>query len=127
MNWRELMTRVRAWLSPMAASSCTSHHRSGAYLFDRTDAEDWIAQHFFTGGVMLSHHLIRQYADLFEIERNGAERHALSAHGADWLENLDIHRDEIERVLRGYGGETALWDAAPALVLSRHLRPVRLR
>jgi hypothetical protein len=25
-------------------------HRTGAYLFDRDNREDWIAQHFFTGG-----------------------------------------------------------------------------
>jgi cyclopropane fatty-acyl-phospholipid synthase-like methyltransferase len=47
----------------------TFTHRSGAYLFDRTDGEDWIAQHFFTGGVRPSHHLIRQYQDLFELEK----------------------------------------------------------
>ena len=44
-------------------------HRAGTYLFDRADGEDWIAQHFFAGGVMPSHHLIRQYADLFSIEK----------------------------------------------------------
>ena len=47
----------------------TFTHRTGAYLFDRTDGEDRIAQHFFTGGVMPSHHLIRQYQDLFEVEK----------------------------------------------------------
>ena len=73
MNWRELMTRVRSWLK--ADGRFFMHiftHRSGAYLFDRADGEDWIAQHFFTGGVMPSHHLIRQYADLFRSKRNGA-------------------------------------------------------
>ena len=38
-------------------------------MFDRNDREDWIAQHFFTGGVMPSHGLIRQYADLFTVEK----------------------------------------------------------
>ena len=68
-NWRELMTRVRAWLK--SDGRFFPHiftHRSGAYLFDRADGEDWIARHFVTGGVMPSHHLIRQYADLFEVD-----------------------------------------------------------
>ena len=70
MNWRELMTRVRSWLKPDGRFFMHIFtHRSGAYLFDRADGEDWIAQHFFTGGVMPSHHLIRQYADLFEVEK----------------------------------------------------------
>ena len=100
MNWRELMTRVGIFT-----------HRSGAYLFDRTDAEDWIAQHFFSGGVMPSHHLIRQYADLFEVEKEwrwSGVHYQRTAQ--DWLDNFDAHRDEIESVLRAvYGADTALW------------------
>ena len=130
MNWRELMTRVRSWLAPDGRFFMHIFtHRAGAYLFDRADSEDWIAQHFFTGGVMPSHHLIRQYADLFEVEKEWRwsgthyQRTAL-----DWLRNFDSHRDEIEAVLRDvYGDDTALVDAALALVLPRHRGPVRLR
>jgi cyclopropane-fatty-acyl-phospholipid synthase len=112
MNWRELMGRVRTWLKPDGRFFMhVFTHRAGTYLFDRTDEEDWIAQHFFTGGVMPSHHLIRQYADLFEVEKewrwNGKhyQRTAL-----DWLANFDSHRAEIEVILRGvYGEDTALW------------------
>jgi cyclopropane-fatty-acyl-phospholipid synthase len=56
---------------------------------------------FLPAGVMPSHHLIRQYSDLFEVEKqwrwSGAhyQRTAL-----DWLRNFDTHRDGIERVLR---------------------------
>ena len=112
MNWHGLMIRVRSWLKP--GGRFFMHiftHRTGSYLFDRADREDWIAQHFFTGGVMPSHHLIRQYADIFEVEKEWRwsgthyQRTAL-----DWLANFDAHRDEIERVLREvYDGDTALW------------------
>ena len=112
MNWRELMTRVKSWLAPDGRFFIHIFtHRAGAYLFDRADKEDWIAQHFFTGGVMPSHTLIRQYADLFEIEKEWCwsgthyQRTAL-----DWLANFDSHRDEIEGILRHvYGNDTALW------------------
>jgi len=64
MNRRELLMRVRSWLKPDGCFFMhVFTHRSGTCLFDRGDREDWIAQHFFTGGVMPSHHLIRQYAD----------------------------------------------------------------
>ena len=112
MNWRELMTRVRSWLAPDGRFFMHIFtHRSGAYLFDHADGEDWIAQHFFAGGVMPSHHLIRQYADLFEVEKEWRwsgthyQRTAL-----DWLGNFDSHRDEIEGILRNvYGDDTSLW------------------
>jgi len=112
MNWRELMTRVRSWLAPNGRFFMHIFtHRSGSYLFDSANAEDWIAQHFFTGGVMPSHHLIRQYADLFEVEKEWRwsgthyRRTAL-----DWLGNFDKHRDQIEVILRAvYGRDTALW------------------
>ncbi len=107
MNWRELMTRLRSWLKP--GGRFFMHvftHRSGAYSIDRR-----FAQHFFSGRVMPSHHLIRQYADLFEVEKEWRwsgthyQRTAL-----DWLANFDAHHDEIEGILRGvYGDATPLW------------------
>jgi cyclopropane-fatty-acyl-phospholipid synthase len=70
MNWRELLGHVRSWLAPQGRFFMHIFtHRTGAYLFDRNDKEDWIAQNFFTGGVMPSHHLIRQYADLLTVEK----------------------------------------------------------
>jgi len=112
MNWRELLTRARSWLKPDGRFFMHIFtHRSGTYLFDRADREDWIAQHFFTGGVMPSHHLIRQYADLFEVEKewrwSGAHYQRTAM---DWLANFDAHAGEIEGVLRQvYGKDTALW------------------
>lgn len=112
MNWRELMIRVRSWLKPDGRFFMHIFtHRAGAYLFDRTDREDWIAQHFFTGGVMPSHHLIRQYSDLFEVEKEwrwSGTHYRRTAQ--DWLANFDAHRGEIDDVLRPvYGSDTSLW------------------
>ena len=112
MNWRELLTRVKSWLAPDGRFFMhVFTHRAGAYLFDRADGEDWIAQHFFTGGVMPSHHLVWQYADVLEVEKEWRwsgthyQRTAL-----DWLANFDAHRDEIDAVLRPvYGNDTGLW------------------
>jgi cyclopropane-fatty-acyl-phospholipid synthase len=112
MNWRELMTRAQAWLKPDGRFFLHIFtHRAGAYLFDPADREDWIAQHFFARRVMPSHHLVRQYADLFEVEKEWRwsgthyQRTAL-----DWLANFDAHSDEIDDVLRPvYGNATNLW------------------
>jgi cyclopropane-fatty-acyl-phospholipid synthase len=111
-NWRELLARVRTWLKDDGRLFMhIFSHRSGSYLFDPTDREDWIAQHFFTGGVMPSHHLIRQYADLFEVEKEWrwSGRHYQRT-ALDWLTNFDAHQDEIEAVLREiYRHDTHLW------------------
>jgi cyclopropane-fatty-acyl-phospholipid synthase len=67
-NWRALLTKARSWLR--AEGRMFIHvftHRDAPYRFDHTDSGDFIAQHFFTGGVMPSHGLIRQFPDLFAV------------------------------------------------------------
>ena len=83
-NWRELLTRVRGWLKPEGRLFIhVFTHRTAPYRFDRDDATDWIAQHFFTGGIMPSHGLIRQFPDLFAVEEEWRwSGDALSAHRA---------------------------------------------
>ena len=112
MNWRELLTRLKSWLNP--DGRVLMHiftHRSGAYRFDRADREDRIAQHFFSGGVMPSHHLIRHYADLFAVEKEwrwSGTHYQRTAQ--DWLANFDARHEAIEAILREIHGEdTALW------------------
>ncbi len=112
LNWRDLLTRVRSWLTPDGRFFMhVFSHRSGSYLFDRSDREDWIAQHFFTGGVMPSHHLIREYADLFEVERewrwSGSHYSRTAEH---WLQNFDRNRAAVRAALQPvYGRDTRLW------------------
>jgi cyclopropane-fatty-acyl-phospholipid synthase len=111
-NWRALLSRVQAWLAPEGRVFIHIFtHRASAYRFDLDDKADWIAQHFFTGGVMPSHGLMRQFADIFAIEEewrwSGAnyERTAL-----DWLVNFDAAGDDMRRVLADvYGAEAELW------------------
>jgi cyclopropane-fatty-acyl-phospholipid synthase len=104
--------RARSWLVRDGALFIHIFtHRTGSYRFDHAEKSDWIAQHFFTGGVMPSHGLIRQFADLFAVERewrwNGVnyQRTAL-----DWLANFDAHVNEIDVILHNvYGAQARLW------------------
>lgn len=86
-------------------------HRTTPYRFEASDRSDFIAQHFFTGGVMPSHGLMRQYSDLFEVEQDwrwsGAhyQRTAL-----DWLAAMDAQPDAVARIMRDvYGDQARLW------------------
>lgn len=111
-NWRGLLGRVRDWLVPDGRLFLhVFTHRSQPYRFDHADRADWIAQHFFTGGVMPSHTLIRHFPDLFTVEQDWRwsgmhyRRTAL-----DWLANLDANTDRVREILAPvYGADTALW------------------
>jgi cyclopropane-fatty-acyl-phospholipid synthase len=112
VNWRPLLTRMRAALRPEGLLFLHIFtHKSGSYRFSPENRADWIAQHFFTGGIMPSHGLIRQYHDIFGVDEewqwNG--RHYEKT-ARDWLANYDRNRAEILEVLRQvYGKDARLW------------------
>lgn len=110
MNWRKLLTRLRSWLAPDGRFLMhIATHRTGSDLFDRSDRDGGIAQHVFTGGLMPSHHLVRQFDDIFAIEKEwcwSGTHYQRTAN--DWLANFDARRGAIEVCLRRvYGEETA--------------------
>lgn len=111
-NWRALFRRARSWIRPDGRMFIhVFSHRASAYRFDHEDRADWIARHFFTGGVMPSHDLARQFSETFTVERDWRwsgrhyERTAL-----DWLRNFDAGRETIRAIFEvTYGDEAALW------------------
>jgi cyclopropane-fatty-acyl-phospholipid synthase len=111
-NWRALLERVRSWLKPQGLLFFhVFTHRSAPYRFEQGDKEDWIAQHFFTGGIMPSHDLIHEFLDLFTVEESwrwSGTHYARTAE--DWLANFDCNAGAIDKVLRQtYGADAALW------------------
>lgn len=111
-NWQPLLECVRAALKPNGRLFLhVFSHKNAPYRFDRENKADWIAQHFFTGGIMPSHGLIRRFNTLFTVEAewlwNGVhyQRTAL-----DWLVNYDRNAPAIEVILkRVYGADWTLW------------------
>ncbi|OYW10921.1 MAG: SAM-dependent methyltransferase [Acidiphilium sp. 37-67-22] len=111
-NWQGLLGRVRQWLLPGGALFLhVFSHRTGPYRFDHDDPADWIARHFFTGGIMPSHGLIGQFSDLFALEANWRWNGTHYARTARlWLENYDRNAGPIDEILsRVYGAEAAVW------------------
>ena len=111
-NWRALLERVREWLDPDGRLFLhVFSHRRGAYRFDRADRADWIAQHFFTGGIMPSHGLAGEFADLFAVEdtwRWDGRHYARTAE--DWLRRMDANPVAVAEVMRQtYGADASLW------------------
>jgi cyclopropane-fatty-acyl-phospholipid synthase len=111
-NWRTLFARVRSWLDRDGRFFMhVFSHRRTPYLYESTDKRDWIAQYFFTGGMMPSHSLPRQFSDLFIVEEDWlwSGRHYQRT-ALDWLYNFDTRRDDVMRVLRRvYRDDAALW------------------
>jgi cyclopropane-fatty-acyl-phospholipid synthase len=111
-NWPALLGRIRGWLEPDGRLFLhVFSHRTTPYRFDHTDRADWIAKHFFTGGIMPSHGLVRHAARPFEIE---AEWCWSGAHyrrtAEDWLINFDRNATAIEAILaQVYGTDAAVW------------------
>jgi cyclopropane-fatty-acyl-phospholipid synthase len=110
-NWPELLARIRSWLSPGGRlfMHVFSHARV-PYRFDHTDPTDWIARHFFTGGIMPSHGLIHEFNALFEVEKEwrwNGRNYARTAD--DWLANLNRNEAQIARLFTAtYGAEAGL-------------------
>ena len=111
-NWRRLLGSVRGWLKDDGRVFLhVFTHRSRSYRFDASDPDDWIARHFFTGGLMPAHDLPHRVTPLFTVEEEWrwSGRHYRRT-ALDWLANFDRERQRVDAILKQvYGGEAALW------------------
>jgi len=111
-NWRALLGKVKGWLKPDGRLFIHIFtHKTTPYRFNVEDEADWIAKHFFSGGVMPSHDLIREFPDLFTLEQDwrwsGTHYEKTALH---WLELYDRNLPKIRPVLEAvYGDQATLW------------------
>jgi cyclopropane-fatty-acyl-phospholipid synthase len=90
-NWPEALRRVAGWLEP--AGRLFLHvfaHRRFAYPFEVDGDGDWMARHFFTGGIMPSHDLVVRVPSPFQAEARWIVPGGHYARTAEaWLARLD--------------------------------------
>ncbi|MEW9805019.1 cyclopropane-fatty-acyl-phospholipid synthase family protein [Mesorhizobium sp. ZMM04-5] len=111
-NWQVLLLRMNSWLAANGRAFIhVFSHTSTPYRFDHNNPADWIAKHFFTGGLMPSHGLMREFPDSFIVEHDWRWNGNHYRRTADaWLMNYDGNADEISAILRDvYGKHAALW------------------
>jgi cyclopropane-fatty-acyl-phospholipid synthase len=112
-NWRALLARIERWLAP--GGKLFVHvfcHRAATYAFDAGGSDDWMARHFFSGGIMPSQELLPQVATGLALEarwRVSGEHYRRTCEA--WLARLDRERERVHPALeRTYGRDAAaLW------------------
>lgn len=99
-NVEALLNRIDSWLKDDGKLFVHIFtHREFAYLFEDNDASDWMARHFFTGGMMPSHDLYSKLKSGLEIEQNWVVSGLHYARTSElWLENMDKHELEIRKI-----------------------------
>lgn len=111
-NHRALFERIARWLAPDGqAFAHVFCHRSRAYAYEAEDESDWMARHFFTGGMMPSASLFERYQeDLALVEQWRVEGGHYARTCNAWLERLDDKRALVMPILsRGYGEDASRW------------------
>jgi len=112
-NYEALLGKIAAWLAP--GGRLFVHlfcHRELTYPFVDAGPDDWMARHFFAGGLMPSYDLLPRFDRDLELEERwqvpGTHYQRTSE---AWLANLDARRGEVRSLFEAsYGrGCGALW------------------
>jgi len=112
-NYKLLFGKIHDWLVP--GGKFFMHifvHRSTPYAFEVQGDDDWMSQHFFSGGMMPSDDLPLHFQEklkLIERWRWDGTHYEKTANA--WLENMDKHEDNITPILeQTYGvNEAVKW------------------
>ncbi|GIX33246.1 MAG: cyclopropane-fatty-acyl-phospholipid synthase [Lysobacterales bacterium] len=107
-NYETLMGRIASWLKP--GGKLFVHifcHRRYHYPFEDERGDDWMARHFFTGGLMPAPETLLWFQNGLRIE----DRWLLSGmhyrHTAEaWLANQDRHRSAVLKIFAELYGES---------------------
>lgn len=108
-----LLERISQWLK--VEGKLFVHifsHQEYSYLFEERDESDWMSRYFFTGGMMPSHSLYRNFDRHLEIEQEWIVPGShYSRTAEDWLLNMDRNEGLMREIFKSTYGKAvgALW------------------
>ena len=112
-NHGALLARIARWLDPTGLLFVHHFaHRSAAYPFETDGEDDWMARHFFTGGMMPSDDWLLAFQDDLAVRARFRVDGTHYRKTSDaWLARLDRNAARALPILREtYGaGEERLW------------------
>jgi cyclopropane-fatty-acyl-phospholipid synthase len=112
-NWPAMLRRVVTWLAPQGRVFLHVFcHKDRPYPYEIEGDTDWMARHFFTGGIMPSFDLLAKIDGPLEVERSWTVNGAHYARTLwAWLDRLDGSKERVSAIFAEvYGAaEAALW------------------
>jgi cyclopropane-fatty-acyl-phospholipid synthase len=112
-NYEVLLERIAGWLVPdgklFVHIFC---HEKYGYAFESNGSSDWMAEHFFTGGIMPSFDVFGQFETDMKVSKSwrwSGTQYERTANA--WLSKMDAHRAEVMSVFEStYGAsEAPMW------------------
>jgi cyclopropane-fatty-acyl-phospholipid synthase len=111
-NYEELLGRIASWMAQDGRLFIHVFcHGVVPYEFAARGADDWMARHFFSGGIMPSDDLLPRFQRDLSLTaqwRWDGTHYQRTANA--WLANLDAHRaDVLEALAETYGADAERW------------------
>jgi cyclopropane-fatty-acyl-phospholipid synthase len=112
-NYETLLARIAGWLQPQGKLFVHIFaHATLMYPFETQGDDNWMGQHFFTGGLMPAAGTLPRFQRDLRLEQQWAVDGTHYARTAnDWLRNQDRNHVQVLRILNdAYGPKAgALW------------------
>ncbi|MSR59304.1 MAG: class I SAM-dependent methyltransferase [Planctomycetaceae bacterium] len=109
-NYERLLERIASWLRP-EGKLFVHHfcHQTLAYPYETDGDANWMGRYFFTGGLMPSENMLRQFdRHMTVVEQWRWDGTHYQRTSEAWLANLDVHRHQVLPILVAtYGRDEA--------------------
>lgn len=109
-NYERLLERIASWLRP-EGKLFVHHfcHQTLAYPYETDGDANWMGRYFFTGGLMPSANMLRQFdRHMTVVEQWRWDGTHYQRTSEAWLANLDAHRQQVLPILVAtYGRDAA--------------------